>query len=131
MPDYGREVGFAVSYASLLLALDFSAQQKELLTNYLVQYGIDLFGCLEAGYRGWQAWGGHGSGRKLPIILAGILLDEPRMKQVSSLYPNKFGEDMQTIYVAETPPAGTYALAWQGAGSWRNRSSVSDRSKKA
>lgn len=115
MPDYGREVGFAVSYASLLLTLDFPSQQKELLTNYLVQYGIDLFGCLEAGYLGWPAWGGHGSGRKLPIILAGILLDEPRMKQVSSLYPNKFGEDMQTIYVAETPPAGTFALAWQGA----------------
>jgi hypothetical protein len=115
MPDYGREVGFAVSFASLLLTLDFPAREKEPLTNYLVQYGIDLFGCLEAGYRGWPAHGGHGSGRKLSIILAGLLLNEPRMKQVTSLYANKFGEDMQTIYVTETPPAGTYTLAWQGA----------------
>jgi hypothetical protein len=115
MPDYGREIGFAVSYASLLLMLDFPPRKKEALTNYLVQYGIDLFGCLEAGYRGWPAHGGHGSGRKLPIILAGILLDNERMKQVSRHYPDKFGEDMQTMYVTETPPAGKYTQAWQGA----------------
>jgi hypothetical protein len=42
------------------------------------------------------------SGRKLSIILAGLLLNELRMKQVTSLYPNKFGEDMQTIHVTET-----------------------------
>lgn len=115
MPDYGREVGFAVSYASLLLAEDFPPQQKENLTNYLVQYGIDLFGCLEAGYGGWPAWGGHGNGRKFPIVFAGVLLNQTRMQQVGSLYPDKFGEDMHTIYVTETPPAGTYQRAWQGA----------------
>ena len=115
MPNYGREVGFAVSYASLIIMLDFPAQQKERLTNYLVQYGIDLFGCLEAGYNGWPAWGGHGNGRKLPIVLAGTLLGETRMQQVGSQYTNKFGEDMHTIYVNQTPPSGAYQQAWQGA----------------
>ena len=115
MPDYAREIGMTVSYASLLLMLDFTPQQKELLTNYLVQYGIDLFGCLEVGYRGWPGHGGHSSGRKLPIVLAGILLDDARMKKVSKLYPRKFGEDMLTFYVRETPPAGIYTAAWQGA----------------
>jgi len=114
MPSYGQHVAFADSYASLLLMLNFSAEEKVNLTNYLVQYGIDLYGCLQAGY-GWPAFGGHRSGRKLPIIFAGILLNNDDMKNVSTLYPNKFGEDMQTLYVKQVPPAGTYRQAWQGA----------------
>ena len=37
------------------------------------------------------------------------------MKNVSASFPNMFGEDMQTVYVAEIPPVGTYQHAWQGA----------------
>ena len=44
MPSYGQHVAFAVSYASLLLLLDFAPADKEPLTNYFVQYGIDLYG---------------------------------------------------------------------------------------
>jgi len=114
MPSYGQHIAFADSYASLLLMLNFPADQKVNLTNYFVQYGIDLYGCVQAGY-GWPAFGGHRSGRKLPIIFAGILLNNDGMKNVSSEYPNKFGEDMQTVYVNQIPPAGTFQTAWQGA----------------
>jgi len=114
MPSYGQHVAFADSYASLLLMLNFPADQKINLTNYFVQYGIDLHGCLAAGV-GWPAFGGHRSGRKLPIILAGILLNDTHMKNVSAEYPNEFGEDMQTVYINQIPPAGTYLQAWQGA----------------
>jgi hypothetical protein len=114
MPSYGRNLAFAVSYAALLLSLDFPPPQKVNLTNYLVQYGIDLYGCVQAGV-GWPAFGGHHSGRKLPILLAGILLNDAGMKNVSTNYPDKFGEDMQTLYVKDLPPAGTYQRAWQGA----------------
>jgi hypothetical protein len=112
MPSYGQHVAFADSYAALLLMLNFPDTQKVKLTNYLVQYGIDLYGCLQAGY-GWPAFGGHRSGRKLPIILAGILLNNDGMKNASTTYPNKFGEDMQTVYVNQIP--GSYQQAWQGA----------------
>jgi hypothetical protein len=112
MPSYGQHVAFAVSYASLLLLLDFAPADKEPLTNYLVQYGIDLYGCVKAGY-GWPAFGGHRSGRKLPILVAGLLLQDDGMKNVSATYPNQFGEDMQTVYVNQIP--GGYAKAWQGA----------------
>jgi hypothetical protein len=112
MPSYGQHVAFAVSYASLLLLLDFPAADKEPLTNYLVQYGIDLYGCVKAGY-GWPAFGGHRSGRKLPIVMAGLLLQDDGMKNVSATYPNRFGEDMQTVYVNQIP--GGYSKAWQGA----------------
>jgi hypothetical protein len=112
MPSYGQHIAFADSYASLLLMLNFPADQKVNLTNYFVQYGIDLYGCVQAGY-GWPAFGGHRSGRKLPIIFAGILLNNDGMKNVSTTYPNQFGEDMQTVYVNKIP--GGYQHAWQGA----------------
>jgi hypothetical protein len=112
MPSYGAQVAAAVGFAALTLMLDQPAADKVNLTNYLVQYGIDLFGCTKAGY-GWPAFGGHHSGRKLPVLLAGILLDDTAMKNVSSTYPDRFGEDMQTVYVNQIP--GGYARAWQGA----------------
>jgi len=112
MPSYGQHIAFADSYASLLLMLNFPAAQKVNLTNYFVQYGIDLYGCLQAGY-GWPAFGGHRSGRKLPVIFAGILLNDDGMKNASATYPNQFGEDMQTVYIDKIP--GGYTQAWQGA----------------
>ncbi len=114
MPSYGAHVGFAVSYVGLVLSLNFTPAQKVNLTNYFVQYGIDLFGCLKAGY-GWPAFGGHRSGRKMPVVLAGILLQCDSMKNVSTYFPDKFGEDMQTLYISSLPPAGKYTKAWQGA----------------
>jgi hypothetical protein len=114
MPSYGQHVAFADSYASLLLTLNFTPDQKVNLTNYFVQYGIDLYGCVQTGY-GWPAFGGHHSGRKLPIVFAGILLNNSGMKNVSALYPNQFGEDMQTLHINQLPPAGSIQQAWQGA----------------
>jgi hypothetical protein len=108
MASYGRENGYLVSFAGLLLTLDFPLEQKEPLLIYLTQYGIDLYGLIEQGHTGWQAHGGHGSGRKFPILLAGVVLNEANMKSVEA----KFGEDMQTIWITETPPAGTYQKSW-------------------
>ena len=112
MPSYGQHIAFADSYASLLLTLNFPDDQKVNLTNYFVQYGIDLYGCLQAGY-GWPAFGGHRSGRKLPIVFAGILLNDDGMKNASATHPDQFGEDMQTVYINRIP--GGYQQAWQGA----------------
>jgi hypothetical protein len=112
MPSYGQHIAFADSYAGLLLTLNFPAQQKVKLTNYLVQYGIDLYGCVQAGVS-WPAFGGHHSGRKFPIIFAGIMLNDSGMKNVSANFPLAFGEDMQTVYINKIP--GNYKQAWQGA----------------
>jgi hypothetical protein len=96
---YGREVGRAVGLASLLLMLDFTSEEKEPLLLNLVQYGIDLWGLIKNGHPGWPAHGGHGSGRKWPILLAGILLGDPDMQSPGKSFPAvQFGEDMQTMY---------------------------------
>jgi hypothetical protein len=108
MPSYGRENGYLISFAGLLLTLNFSERAKEPLLVFLTQYGIDLYGLVEQGHPGWPAHGGHGSGRKFPILFAGVMLNESRMKSVQA----QFGEDMQTIWVSETPPAGTYTASW-------------------
>jgi hypothetical protein len=95
---YGREVGRSVGMASLLLTLDFSGAEKEPLLDNLVQYGIDLWGICRAGYYGWPAHGGHGTGRKWSIIFAGMMLGDPEMQTPDKTYPAlRFGEDMQTM----------------------------------
>lgn len=99
MPHYGREVGRAVGIASLVLMCDFPAEQKERLLVNFVQYGIDLLGIVRAGHPGWPAHGGHGSGRKWPIVFAGLMLGDPEIQALQVRYPQtRFGEDMQTMH---------------------------------
>jgi hypothetical protein len=93
MPDYSREIARAVGMAGLQLTLNYSPRRKEALLVYLTQYGIDLHGLRRRGHPGWPAHGGHGSGRKFPIVFAGTMLGVKTMQNVSG----KFGEDMQTV----------------------------------
>jgi len=103
---YGRETGRAIGMATLLLMLDYTEVEKEALLINVVQYGIDLWGIARAEYPGWIAHGGHGSGRKWPIVFAGLMLGDTQMQKPSQTYPNlKFGEDMHTAY----------ANCWTGA----------------
>ncbi|MBW1872716.1 MAG: hypothetical protein JRJ19_11665, partial [Deltaproteobacteria bacterium] len=115
MAMYGREQGRVAGIVSLLLMLDLPEAQQELQDRLLiafVQHGIDLWGLVRAGYPGWYAHGGHGSGRKLPIVLAGMLLEDDQMAAPTVAYPQvQFGEDMHVAF-ADQPPWGP---AWNGA----------------
>ena len=99
MPQYGLEYGRVAGISALLLCTDLKAEQREpLLLNY-VQIGIDLGGMVRAGHPGWTGWGGHGSGRKLPIVFAGLLLGDEELADINKSYPKvSFGEDEQTAY---------------------------------
>ncbi len=44
-----------------------------------------------------------------------MLLNDAGMKGIGTSAPNKFGEDMQTLYIKNLAPAGTHQQAWQGA----------------
>lgn len=115
MAMYGREYARVSGMASLLIMLDLPEAQREIQQRILigmVQRGIDLWGLVRAGYPGWYAHGGHGSGRKWPIIFAGLLLQDPEMASPSVTHPEvMFGEDMHTSFAADLP----YGLAWCGA----------------
>jgi hypothetical protein len=99
MPQYGLEYGRVAGISALLLCTDLAAHEKEpLLVNY-VQVGIDLGGMVRSGHPGWTAWGGHGSGRKLPIVFAGLVLGDDELANINKSFPKvSFGEDEQTAY---------------------------------
>jgi hypothetical protein len=101
MPHYSAETGRAVGIAAQFLICDFTQAEKDSLMKGMVQYGIDLWGIVRGcnASRGWQAHGGHGTGRKLPMIFSGIVLGDTAMAAPTKTYPNlRIGEDMQTSY---------------------------------
>ncbi|HUI93067.1 MAG TPA: FlgD immunoglobulin-like domain containing protein [Chitinivibrionales bacterium] len=101
MTHYSAETGRAVGIATLFLICDFTKAQKDSIMKGLLQYGIDLWGIVRGcdASRGWQAHGGHGSGRKWPMIFAGIMLGDAAMARPTVSYPNlRIGEDMQTSW---------------------------------
>ena len=108
MPVYGREFSRAVGIASLLLVLDHSPEQKETLLLRLVQLGIDLWGLTQQGQPvTWTPLGGHGHGRKWPIVFAGLMLDDDAMRSPTRTRPELiFSEDAQTAF----------EQSWTGAG---------------
>ncbi len=99
MPQYGLEYGRVAGLCALALCTDLSPERKEPLLVNSVQIGIDLGGMVRAGHPGWTGWGGHGSGRKLPIVFAGLLLGDEELAAITKSFPKtSFGEDEQTAY---------------------------------
>jgi hypothetical protein len=99
MPQYGLEFGRVSGISALLLCADLKPEQKEPLLVNFIQIGIDLGGLIRAGHPGWTGFGGHGSGRKLPIVFAGILLGDDELANINKSFPKaSFGEDEQTAY---------------------------------
>lgn len=126
MPDYGEDMSTDIGIGALMLHLNFTNEEKKrLLINY-VQLGIDLYSAAVKN-NGWQADGGHSSGRKWPILFAGIMLSDTNMKtigQKSGAYALEgtfgsppadyihFGEDDQTFYVTQDEINITNGSTW-------------------
>jgi len=101
MPGYGSDICTRIGVGTLGLMIDYPLEDKETLLRYLVQLGIDYYASLKNG-NSWPADGGHASGRKWPIIFAGIMLDDPEMKSIGfNTSSSKFGEDCQTFYITQ------------------------------
>jgi len=130
MPDYGREIATQIGVGALMLNLNFSNTRKEKLLVRYVQLGIDLYGIVQdGGEKNWTGMGGHASGRKWPILFAGLMLGDNDMKNIGKksgdyLYsdgygPNNappdyvhFGEDDQTFYVTQADVDATHSPQW-------------------
>ena len=98
MPDYGAAIAKdnAVSILRFMLDdFDFSnTVHKSALINYL-QMSIDLKTMAEEDVS-WPANGGHGNGRKLPILFGALMLNQNSF-YAASLKP-VFSEDQQIYY---------------------------------
>lgn len=98
MPDYGASIATdnAVSVLRFLVD-DFDPhlmQHKKAVVNYL-QMGIDIASMAKGGVA-WPANGGHGNGRKLPLVFAAYVLDR---QDIRDLIPTTtFSEDEQVYY---------------------------------
>jgi hypothetical protein len=123
MPFYGREIATQIGVGALVLHLNFSNTQKEKLLIRFVQLGIDLYGIVrDGGENNWIANGGHASGRKWPILFAGLVLNDPNMKNIGRpdipdygpSHPEyvHFGEDDQTFYVTQADVEVTHGSQW-------------------
>jgi len=114
MPQYGRELALATSDAALMLNFDFGQLPgKPTKTKLLMEYaqlGIDFTGIADNG-GGWPANGGHAIGRKLPILVAGMVLNDQHMKDVGK-WKTRFQEDDQTFYVAQSDVDMTNSPKW-------------------
>ena len=113
MRNYGKAIAKEVEQGALLLLLNYSDEQKEELLVNFIQVGIDLYGIVKygGGKNRWVPGGGHNSGRKWPIVFAGMMLDDADMANVDAA----FQEDGQTYY----------GKGWTGATAiWGTRHSI-------
>jgi hypothetical protein len=94
MPDYGREIARGVGEASLLVMTDVPMEKRKKVLVGLVQYGIDLWGIVQNGGKGWPAQGGFGNGRKWPIVMAGVLFQDQEMQSPKA----EFDEDQHIAF---------------------------------
>ena len=139
MPNYGREIADQYGTASLLLQLDVPDETKHALLVRLVQVGIDYFGVVEdGGTSNWFGAGGWASGRKWPILFAGLVLGDQAMTNIGQREVS-FGEDTQTFFVEETPPGsgqingghGGYGPEHVGLPEWGSKHSYDPASDRA
>lgn len=125
MPDYGRDLADLVGTGALVLQLDLQPHEKRRLAIAMVQLGIDVYGIVQHGGR-FVADGGSGSGRKFPLLLAGVLLQDQELLRCLREHEFAFAEDTQTFYVAETAPGvwnggnGGYGAEDVGLPEWGN-----------
>lgn len=81
MPDYGREISQQTGWGALMLNQDFTNEQKKVLLIRYVQLGIDLHGIIaDGGIINFRTDGGFGVGRKLPIYVAALVLNDATMQ---------------------------------------------------
>jgi len=129
MPNYGRDQAQRLSLGLLSLHLNYTDAQKETLYIRLVQYGIDIYGSVNAGMI-FTDNGGTNCGRKAPLVLAGLALNDPNMLEWADASKHfVFQEDRQTWYVtqadvgrvmntADGRPRETYTQSMVGLPEW-------------
>jgi hypothetical protein len=83
---YGRDVSHKFDLILGVLISDYPAEDKQDALYWLIQAGIDLYGItqwsLDNNVQPFSADGGWSSGRKMPIVFAGYMLNDSAMMNV-------------------------------------------------
>ncbi len=119
MPDYGADIARDNALVVLRFLLDdFDAHQpvaRRALINYL-QMSIDLKSMLAGGVQ-WRADGGHGNGRKLPLLFAGKLFHDPVFFELVN--KTDFSEDLQ-VYLSPVNNLALFGRKCSDEAYWSN-----------
>jgi hypothetical protein len=100
--NYGREMALGAAYAGLALNLNATPAQKEKLAVRFVQNGLDIYGGVALGNY-YDPNGGHTNGYKLPMLLAGVLLnDQGILGKFKGADRVSFSEDGSHFYVTQS-----------------------------
>jgi len=111
MPAYGGRMAVHTSEIALALLLDYTQAELETLMVRFLQLGIDWYGathyascqfdCSSQGHI-WMGGGGHGHGRKWPILFAGLMFGDSNILAYADAgdYPI-FQEEQQHFYVSQ------------------------------
>ena len=101
MPEHSDVMARQINAVAVAVHTNFSNEEKEPALINLIQLGIDYYSVASNG--GDELWPGSGaqsSGRKWPILFAGLMLDDQNMLALAADTNVLFGEDGTTFYVA-------------------------------
>lgn len=127
MQDYGRDLAYDIGSALLMLCCDIDLASKRELAIAVCQLAIDQHGVFETGGH-FDFGGGHGPGRRAPMVVAGHLLGDLVMKNFWLEHTNgkltgesaQLGVDAQGTYWREWwPPRSGSTRSDPGSTSYR------------
>jgi hypothetical protein len=95
--QYGRDLAPYTGNAALLLNLNFTDEEKEPLAINFIQYGIDMYGVVQAG-GAFPSAGGHTIGRKIALVVAGIALSSTEILSYAGGM-NRWAENGSFFYI--------------------------------
>lgn len=120
---YGREIAGKWGEVGLWLNLNNTQADKEKALIQTIQCGIDIWSYATNG-GGYYHDGGHKCGRKLPVLIAAVALNDPTLLAFVKS-PDVFQEDTQTFIVKDSDvgravvsPKVTYDKSHVGMAEW-------------
>jgi hypothetical protein len=109
--EYGREIAGKFGCVGLWLNTNQTVADKQPVAIQMIQNGIDIHNYLTHG-GGFYHDGGHKCGRKLPLVIAAMLLNDASLKAMAG-NPDIFQEDTQTWIVTQND-VGRQLDPWPG-----------------
>ncbi|MEO8617177.1 MAG: chitobiase/beta-hexosaminidase C-terminal domain-containing protein [Luteolibacter sp.] len=110
--QYGRETAMKFGQVALWLNTNQPLADKQAIAIQMIQNGLDIYAYVKNG-GGYYHDGGHKCGRKLPLVLAAMMLNDPELKTMAA-NPDIFQEDTQTFFVNQSDVGRVVNMSYPG-----------------
>lgn len=100
--EYGRDIADDIGEGLMVLHMNYTQAEKRDLYVRMVQLGIDIYSAAQSGAV-WDDLGGINPGRKAPLVLAALALNDAGMADYADASQHFiFQDDRQTWYVTQS-----------------------------